>query len=319
MMLMAGCSNGSTNTAADWPVEKEVVYELGTKVVLSPEAFLKADADAESVKVVEIESALKTDPAYEFTGFTNEVKTAGKKYLMPGQYTVTLKKDGQKEDITLTVRDTTAPSFISAPRQMIVQQGDTQFDLASKFKADDYDEVTITSKGDYDITVPGDYPVMIIATDASGNANELPITLKVIGQNQAIDSSMPVEDLLILETGGTTSAQNSSSAQKEETVPAPETAPVKKAEEEKEEEKKEEPKACTIKGNAPGDNAFYSLESMIAAGSSWNAKSPNNYFMYAKGLDDCGNTVYLISYGTAPDSQIPEKEADSAAHQNTGS
>ncbi|MCF0245629.1 MAG: hypothetical protein HUJ55_02275 [Ileibacterium sp.] len=314
MTMLSGCVGSAGSTSGNWPVEEEKVYELGTKVILSPEAFLKSGADSESLKDVTIESDLKTDPAYDFIGFTNEVKTAGKDYLMPGEYTITLKQDNKTQPVKIIVRDTVAPAFVTAPRKMIVRQGDSGFDLASKFKADDYDEVTISEKGEYDINTPGEYSITITAADASGNTNELPIVLKVTGQNEIIDTTVAPEDLLILDSS--TKQDDSGTADKTDKTEQTDPVQTDPADQPQDTPKKEET-ACTIGGIPASDNVYTSFEAMIAAGTSWNAQSPNNYFFYTAGADDCGNTVYILT--TAASDEVPHPGTQTSPDSSTSS
>lgn len=291
-LLLGAC--GSSARKLDVPERK--VMELGQKVILTPQTFVAADTDEDLLEDIELTSDLMTSPKYDYTGFTYEVKSKDKECLAKGTYEVTLSLDGVEYPVELVIEDTTAPTFVSPAASIAVNTGEKESDIIKSFKADDLDEVKITLSGDYDLDEAGTYNIKVVAEDTSGNKTEHPLKLRVIGDSEIITSEDDLDDVVIPEpeeTSPNTPDQENPADTPDTQNPGTDTPSGSEGNDDS------KPGGCTVSKAPAGTQIYYSFEEAYAAGTAWVKQGDYNYFFYTIGTDDCGNTVYCLTLGSA--------------------
>lgn len=291
-LLLAAC--GSSARKLDVPERK--VMELGQKVVLTPQTFVAADTDEDLLDDIELTSDLTTSPKYDYTGFTYEVKSKDKDCLEKGTYEVTLSLDGVDYPVQLVIEDTTAPTFVSPAASIAVNVGEKESAITKGFKADDLDEVKISLSGDYDLNKAGTYNIKVVASDPSGNKAEHPLKLRVIGDSEIITSEDDLDSVVIpepVEPEPEKPETETPSQTPDTQTPAEETPSGSEGND------GNKPGACTVSKAPAGTQIYYSFEEAYAAGTAWVKQGDYNYFFYTIGTDDCGNTVYCLTLGSA--------------------
>lgn len=308
--VLAGCSGSH---GQDLKVLTSKTVELGETVSLNPSEFLLESPGESVLEEITVDSDLKTDSKYSYNDFSQSVSTTGKDFLEKGTYKLTLKYKGQEYPVTLTVKDTQMPEFISPAAVITVPVGSKDFDVNKVYRTSDKDSVTLSVNGDYDIDTVGTYPVTLIAADASGNTNQLEVTINVVGKNQPIKASDQFDNEMVPGNNSQTSPdqagqQDSSQASEDTpdnsqvqqpdnsaTQPVPEENPTTPADNNV---SSNPGTACTVSNAPAGSQMFTTFADLYAAGTAWNQQSPNNYFYYLEGTDDCGNKVYFLTTGT---------------------
>lgn len=288
-LAMTACSGGGLGKQ-DLSVTREKTYELGDDVVLDPAEFILSDLNDDELKEVKIDSELINSDLYEYSGWTRKVTDKGKKILSKGTYTVKFIYDDKEYPVSLIIKDTTAPTFVSPTRTIFIQEGEEMPDINTFYKADDLDEVTLSMEGEVDTSEAGRYPVTIIATDASGNSTSLDVTVRVLGENEGIGADEL--DSIDLEKPSTGSDDtNESSGDDQITNPDQTQDPGVIP------DQPQQP-ACSV--DYPDQSAVFStLDEVMAAGREWIAQDPeHNYFQYSYAKDSCGNNAFIIHYGT---------------------
>lgn len=280
-LLFAGCQS---KKQVELSVVSEKTYELGDSVILSPENFLLEVPDNESMANVDVVSELKTSPDYSYDEATKTVKTAGKQYLMPGTYQISLTAGEKNWPVTLYVKDTKTPEFISPAAVVTIPIGTEDFDFSKVYRIRDNDETTLRVEGEYDVNTAGTYPVTLIVEDASGNMNSMEISINVISDNQPISSSSqfdhetPLPPVSQTETEDESSEDSSSTQTPSDQPSAPDSSQT----------------ACDVPGVGPDAVIYKTFEEAYQAGTAWNEQDPDHYFYYTQGKDSCGNTVYAV-------------------------
>lgn len=301
-LLLAAC--GSSARKLDVPEKK--VMELGQKVILTPQTFVAGDTDEDLLDDIKVSSDLMTSSKYDYTGFTYEVKSKDRDCLARGTYTVTLSLDGVDYPVQLVIEDTTAPTFVSPASSIAVNVGEKESEIVKSFKTDDLDDVKVTLSGDYNLSKAGTYNIKVVATDTSGNKTEHPLKLRVIGDSEIITSEDDLDDVVIQEP-----------EKQEPVTPEPETpdtqtpdnqTPAEDTPSGSEGNTGSNPGGCTASKAPAGTQVYYSFEEAYAAGTAWVKQGDYNYFFYTIGTDDCGNTVYCLTLGSA-------ENADGIPHQ----
>lgn len=266
--------------------------ELGDTVSLDPAEFLSENSNDVKVSDITVESDLKTDDfKFTYNEMSQTVTSKGKEFLGLGTYEVTLKYNDQSYPVRLVVKDTTMPEFISPAAVVTVPVGNEDYNFSNVYRTRDKDKVTISINGDYDMTTEGTYPVTVVATDASGNTNSLEITIKVVGKNQQISASDQFDNEV-------PSDPDSELNEELEDEPIINENPSQDPE-------VNQPNACTISNAPVGTTVYYSFSDLYTAGTQWNNQSPNNYFFYLEGQDDCGTKVYFLTTGTSDPTTPP--------------
>lgn len=303
--LLTGCSSKSE----ELETVKETTVELGDPVSLKAEDYLLEKPDQEVLDEIEVDSVLKTDPAYSYNGFSETVTNAGKEYLGIGDYDITLNYQNQKYPVTIHVRDTQMPEFISPAAVVTIPLGTEDYDFSRIYRTDDKDEVTLSVDGDYDVTTVGTYPVTLVAADASGNTNSLGITINVIGSSQPIRAND--------QAGYETVPPEDSSIEPEAKDPSQSTDnPADTTDPEQTEQPTPTP-SCAASKVPAGLKWFYSFSELYQAGTDWNRQDPNNYFYYMEGTDDCGNKIYVLTTGTGTDESVSQPSQPATQEQNS--
>lgn len=266
--------------------------ELGDPVSLDAAEFLAENSEDIKVSDITIESDLMTDDfQYTYNQMNETVTSKGKDYLALGTYKVTLKYKDQSYPVSLVVKDTTMPEFISPAAVVTVPMGNEDYDFSKVYRTRDKDTVTISINGEYDLTTEGKYPVTVVATDASGNTNSLEITIKVVGKNQQISASDQFDNEVPSDPDSqTNNSENDDPLINDNVNQTPST---------------DQPNACTISNAPVGTTVYYSFSDLYTAGTQWNSQSPYNYFFYLEGQDDCGNKVYFLTTGTSSETTPP--------------
>lgn len=304
LSLLCGCSSPKKD---ELKVLSSKTYELGDSVSLAASEYLLSEPDDRILKEIEVQSDLKTDEAYSYNGFTDAVTDAGKEYLGLGSYTVTLVYNGVQYPVRVTVRDTVMPEFVSPAAVVTVPAGETDFDFSRVYRTSDKDTVTLRVDGDYDLNEEGTYPVTLVATDGSGNTNSLEITVNVVAKNKPITASDQFDDEYVPSEDDEDSSEESDDpdlpSEEDPNTPAPPTNPG--------------PGACTISNAPSASEVYYNFSDLYAAGSAWNQMAPGNYFYYLEGVDDCGNKVYFLTKGSAPQNQPADPSDPQGNVQNT--
>lgn len=311
LFVLTGCSGGS---GQDLKVVSDKTVELGETVSLAPSEYLLNEPDESILNEITVDSDLKTDSdKYTYNGFKETVTSKDKKYLDIGTYKLTLKYDGKDYPVTLRVEDTVMPEFISPSAVVTIPVGKTDFDFSKIYRTDDKSDVEIRLDGFYNLNKEGTYPVTIVATDAAGNTNSIEITINVVADNTHITASDQFDDEVVPSPDG----DDTSNGPQTPVIPDPEE-PV----DDQKPDKPSVPTACsisTLPAGAESAEVYYSFSDLYAAGTAWNQLSPNNYFFYLEGADDCGNKVYFLTKGTqTPDpSAQPQQTPNAAGDDNS--
>lgn len=301
--LLAGCSAGQSSSV----IEKD--YELGDAVTILPRDLLGDLVSAEEAADMTVDSDLKTSSDYEYSGFKGEVKTAGKDYLEIGTYSAKVSGNGTSYNVTIEVKDTTAPKFIIAPARRTVAAGSTEEEVLKAYKAEDKDEADLSLSGEYDLDTPGEYAVEIVASDPSGNSQSRTVTLTVTGEGDMITSDQTADinpsDYLTPEESETEAEETEPAVPEDsgssDSVTQPAETPAEPEPETPDsstDSGTSTPPACSVSGAPAGATIYYSFEEAYAAGVAWNQQNPDNYFYYLQGSDDCGKPVYIVTMGT---------------------
>lgn len=339
LLLLAGCTGSGAKNAE---VKREVVYELGDKVTLSPEAFVEG-ASQDALKNAKVTSVLTNNPKYDYNGFTYEVKDKNEDYLGVGTYPVTVLYNGKTYESEIVVKDTLPPTFVNAPSSISVAVGDTSFDPAKRFRVQDKGDFDVSIEGDYDINVPGNYDIEVVAKDVNGNQSSINITLKVVDGQQIITSEdQEDEDFNDINQAADDVTQNNdqdnstSDSSTNQEKPGKPDADQNKDNPENPDGKDQitapedstnnngSDKACNASNVPSGSPYYYSFEEAYAAGTAWNQQAPGNYFVYLLGQDDCGATIYVVTFGNsgsgqgAEGGQAPGAGTDSGSSSDTG-
>lgn len=86
-----------------------------------------------------------------------------------GTYTVTITYRNQQKECNVEVKDTIPPVFVR-DEETLEFEAESEIDLLSYYEAEDLSEVELElQQGAFDINVPGEYIIKIIAKDTSGN------------------------------------------------------------------------------------------------------------------------------------------------------
>lgn len=310
LTLLSGCS--SARKADSLKVVSSKTYELGDEISLNAADYLLDSAPEDVLEQITVDSDLKTDEKYAYNGFKETVTDAGKDQLSIGSYSLTLNYQGEKYPVTVIVRDTVMPEFVSPSAVVTVPVGETDFDFSRVYRTSDKDEVELRVEGVYDLKKEGTYPVTLIATDKSGNTNSLEITINVVGKNKPITASDQFDDEVVPSEEEDSEEQSSEESVPEDngsndtdTPEAPETP-----------NQPSKPSACTIPSAPSGSEVYYNFSDLYAAGTAWNRQSPNNYFYYLEGTDDCGNKVYFLTKGVS-DTPLTPPAGDGTDTGNT--
>ena len=285
--VLGGCSSKKSEALQTM---KETTVELGDPVSLKAEDYLLEQPDQDVLDEIEVESALKTDPNYSYNGFSETVTSAGKDYLGIGDYELTLNYEGESYPVTIHVRDTQMPEFISPAAVVTIPLGTEDYDFSRIYRTSDKDEVKLSVEGDYDVTTVGTYPVTLIATDASGNTNSLGITINVIGSSQPIRADEQADYETVPPADSSITPDQSNPTQTPSN-PSSDSEPVQS-------EEPTTPPACNASRVPEGLRWFYNFSDLYQAGTEWNRQDPNNYFYYMEGTDDCGTKIYVLTTGT---------------------
>ncbi|MBF0578459.1 hypothetical protein IM774_01350 [Erysipelotrichaceae bacterium RD49] len=305
-----GCSGGSKG---DLKVVSSKTVELGEPVSLKASEFMLEQPDQSVLDEITVDSDLMTNSKYNYNSFSQTVSSKDKDYLETGTYTVTLDYKGQKYPVTLSVKDTVMPEFVSPAAVVTIPKGTRNFDFSRVYRTTDKDSVTLSVDGDFDVDKVGTYPVTLIATDKSGNSNSLEVTINVVGNNTPIKSTDQFDNELVPSEDDSEdpSASTSTSDQQQNyttvpnnpsdsTTPTEPDLPVvdNQPTDSPAPSNPANPSACAISNQPAGTSVYRTFSDLYNAGTNWNKQSPNNYFFYLEGTDDCGNKVYFLTTGT---------------------
>lgn len=296
--LLGGCAKPSADALK---VVSQKTVELGEPVSLNAQDYLLEGADSAVLEEITVESALKTDSKYTYNDFSKTAVSAGKNYLETGTYTITLNYQGQKYPVTITVKDTVMPEFISPAAVVTIPVGTEDFDFNKIYRTSDKDEVELSVEGEYDLDTVGTYPVTLIAKDKSGNTNSIEITINVVGKNQPITITDQFDDEVV---PGASEEEEPDTTVPDSQSPVQSVQPADPVVPDEEDSTSQlpdnPPKACAIPNAPAGAQIYYNFSDLYNAGTAWNQANPNsNYFFYMEGKDDCGNTVYFLTTGSS--------------------
>lgn len=157
---------------------KETVFtfEMGEKVPFEAKYYL---SDTNSEKVINA-SDIKLKNNYLLNQENQELKTEGIDYLNVGTYEVIITYKNKDVSFTIKVEDTTIPEFVNFKDEIVLEQNSLNVDLIKFFEAKDLTDVTIIIDSDYDLSVVGEYPINVKATDQHNNTITKESMIKVI-------------------------------------------------------------------------------------------------------------------------------------------
>ncbi len=313
-VLISQCLFGcSGNSKGDLKVVSTKTVELGEPVSLKASDYLLEQPSQTVLDEITVDSDLMTNSKYNYNAFSETVSTANKDFLETGTYTINLNYKGQKYPVTLTVKDTVMPEFVSPAAVVTIPKGTTNFDFSKVYRTTDKDTVTLSVDGDFDVNKVGTYPITLIATDKSGNSNSLEVTINVVGNNTPIKSTDQFDNELVPSESDDDEALASdanANSQDYTTIPDDTTTDPSTGGDvttpdtnnnqvtDPSTTTPNNPTACTISNQPAGTSVYRTFSDLYNAGTNWNKQSPNNYFYYLEGVDDCGNKVYFLTTGT---------------------
>lgn len=318
-VLISQCLFGcSGNSKGDLKVVSTKTVELGEPVSLKASDYLLEQPSQTVLDEITVDSDLKTDSKYNYNAFSETVSTANKDFLETGSYTITLNYKGQKYPVALTVKDTVMPEFVSPAAVVTIPKGTANFDFSKVYRTTDKDSVTLSVDGDFDVNKVGAYPITLIATDKSGNSNSLEVTINVVGNNTPIKSTDQFDNELVPSESDDDSQASDANANQQDyttipddntttdpsnpttdvTLPDPDYDQTTDPSTPSTPTVPNNPTACGISNQPAGTSVYRTFSDLYSAGTNWNKQSPNNYFYYLEGVDDCGNKVYFLTTGT---------------------
>ena len=191
--------------------EETVTKELGETVSIDPKEYLVDDTTQEILEKTVLDSELLKDEGYVVNEEEKSITSKDKEYLNVGEYTFTLTyNESENKEVKVIVQDTTAPEFVKFSEEVSFQEGDS-IELEKVFDAKDYSEVKITVEGEVDTNKPGDYKVVFVATDESGNKTEKECTIKITENTKESQTTASTGKGSHTSTGNSTSNSNTNS------------------------------------------------------------------------------------------------------------
>lgn len=108
-----------------------------------------------------------------------------------GKHDVKLVVDGENYVIALNVQDTVPPKALA--RMVTLCQGDTLAAEQCIVDINDCTNVTCAFKNEPDLTQVGIVNEVVVVTDEGGNCIEVPVTIRVLGENQLLIDKYTIE------------------------------------------------------------------------------------------------------------------------------
>lgn len=108
-----------------------------------------------------------------------------------GKHDVKIVVDGKNYVITLNVQDTVAPK--ASGRMLTICQGDSLLAEQCIVNIDDCTNVTCAFKNEPDLTQAGILNEIVVLTDEGGNCIDVPVTIRVLGENQLLIDKYTIE------------------------------------------------------------------------------------------------------------------------------
>lgn len=152
------------------------VFEYGKEVPFTTNYYLKDTKRMPHKKDYKI--TVKNQNKVEIKN--KKIVTKGEKLLEVGTYTLEISYQKQKETFVVEVKDTTKPTFKTAPEKITLEQNSKDVDLTKFFESEDLSETKLTIQGDYDLSTLGNYELKIQASDSYRNTQEKSFILEVI-------------------------------------------------------------------------------------------------------------------------------------------
>ena len=152
------------------------VFEYGKEVPFTTNYYLKDTKRMPHKKDYKI--TVKNQNKVEIKN--KKIVTKGGKILEVGTYTLEISYQKQKETFVVEVKDTTKPTFKTAPEKITLEQNSKDVDLTKFFESEDLSETKLTIQGDYDLSTLGNYELKIQASDLYRNTQEKSFILEVI-------------------------------------------------------------------------------------------------------------------------------------------
>lgn len=122
----------------------------------------------------------------------NEDKKINTETVGRKKYRLDIKYNKKKYyyNMAVTVKDVTAPIFITAPSTVTTTVMTIAYPCDNAIYADNYDnKPSCTTEGEYDIETPGTYPLTYKLEDSSGNLTTRKVNLKVVEYGKKSTSS----------------------------------------------------------------------------------------------------------------------------------
>lgn len=182
---MAGNIYASENVLK--PV-KDKTYELGDKVYLEADEFLKNKDQNVLLKTAVSSDLMTNDDMYDFNEETREVVSEDEDRLDVGTYSVQLKYEDEIENVKFKVKDTKAPIIKNLQKEINIE-------VNSEIKPDEFKHFfDVEDFSDYDLDIDlsnvdinhvGTYPMLVTATDIYGNRTRVTVDVNVVSTEEA--------------------------------------------------------------------------------------------------------------------------------------
>ena len=103
-----------------------------------------------------------------------------KEYLSLGNHDIKISYRDQELIFKVIVKDTIKPKFVEYKEELEFEEGSEEIDFLSYFKAKDLSKVTLAlDDGTFDVNTPGEYKVIVTASDVSGNKSIKELNVKI--------------------------------------------------------------------------------------------------------------------------------------------
>ena len=144
-----------------------VTVEFGQPISTEASTYLKKDVDKDIVKNTKV--TYKAKPV------------EGQEYDQVGDYTITLKHENKKKEVTVKIEDTTKPEFNATADAGIETIEGVELKFEELITATDLSgaEVTFENIDEVDLNKAGEYTLKAVAKDKSGNTAKKDIKVTV--------------------------------------------------------------------------------------------------------------------------------------------
>ena len=117
-----------------------------------------------------------------------------KDYLAVGEYNLTLTWEDKELSKKLEVKDTTKPTFEDFKKEITIQEGTKDVNLADYFKAKDLSDVKVEVEGKVDFNKAGKYDIKVKAIDKYNNISEEKSCVVIVATEEEIKDGKEVSN-----------------------------------------------------------------------------------------------------------------------------